>query len=494
MRPRPRFAWLHALLVVVTICVVAQQTLAAERLNVVLIVADDLGLQLGCYGDAKAQTPRIDDFAKQALRFDRAYCTTASCSASRSVIMTGLYNHGTGHFGHAHGYNHFSTYDTVRSLPSILSDAGYRTCLAGKYHLAPETVYPFEHRIGGGRNGVEMAKRFQSWARETNDKPFFLYFCPTDPHRGGGADGFGNEQNKPNAFPGVTHIPFAPDDVAPPNWLPNRPEAKREWAAFHSAVARLDQGVGALFDVLRELGRWDDTLILFGSDNGPPFPGAKTTMYEPGIRLPLIVRHPREPAGHGRSTSAMVSWVDLAPTIVEAAGVDAGRSPRAVPVEVGSTIKPNQPRGPHEFHGRSFLSVLRDPAVAGFDELFASHTFHEVTMYYPMRTIRLGRYKLIWNIAHGLPYPFASDLQESKTWQATLAAGDLKQTPYGLRSAHQYVHRPAFELFDLDADPDEVRNLAADPVHADRLAELKAKLKEHQKRTKDPWLLKWDYE
>jgi len=112
-------------------------------------------------------------------------------------------------------------------------------------------------------------------------------------------------------------------------------------------------------------------------------------------------------------------------------------------------------------------------------------------MYYPMRVVRERRYKLIWNLAHGLPYPFASDLWKSRTWQGVIARGD---TQYGPRSLEAYIHRPRFELYDLEEDPWEARNLADDPAHADTLDRLQAKLKAFQERTKDPWILKWDRE
>ena len=112
--------------------VVSAEAADAQQRNVVVFVADDQGFQAGCYGDKVIQTPNLDRLAAAGTRFTRAACTTASCSASRSVLMTGLYNHATGHYGHAHGYNHFSTYETVQSLPMILADAGYRTCSIGK--------------------------------------------------------------------------------------------------------------------------------------------------------------------------------------------------------------------------------------------------------------------------------------------------------------------------------------------------------------------------
>ena len=166
----------------------------------------------------------------------------------------------------------------------------------------------------------------------------------------------------------------------------------------------------------------------------------------------------------------MVTWADITPTILDFAG----------------TLPEKQ-----NFHGRSFLQVLQEENPKGWDEIYASHTFHEITMYYPMRVVRTRRYKLIWNIAHKLDYPFASDLWASSTWQAVLKSGDKV---YGKRSIEAYIHRPRFEFYDLENDPYEINNLADDPKHAKVFEELKGKLKVFQKRTKDPWILKWKYE
>ena len=117
---------------------------------------------------------------------------------------------------------------------------------------------------------------------------------------------------------------------------------------------------------------------------------------------------------------------------------------------------------------------------------------HEVTMYYPMRAVHSGRYKLIWNIAHPLPFPFASDLWNAATWQDSLRRGE--DSVYGKRTIKSLTHRPRFELYDLESDSDEVYNLADDPQHEKQLAELKQKLREFQRRTGDPWILKWDRE
>lgn len=466
----------------------------AKQKNVVIVVVDDQGFQAGSYGNKVIKTPNIDRLAAEGTRFTRAHCTTASCSASRSVIMTGLYNHATGHYGHAHGYNHFSTYETVQSLPVMLSDAGYRTCSIGKYHLAPEYVYHFDtyrnKDVQGNRNSVRMAKNAKDWLQEESDKPFFLYFCSSDPHRGGGLGGFSNHNDKPNYYPGVNPIRYKAKDVEVPPWLPDTPECRQELAEYYQAISRFDQGFGDLLDALKETGHWDDTLIMFLSDNGPPFPGAKTCLYEPGANLPFLVRHPDQ-TKKGVTTNALVTWADIVPSVLDYCDVTPKPAPAIRTRENKGARDTTGKPVPVKFHGKSFLPAIEQENPRGFDEIYASHTFHEITMYYPMRVIISGKYKYTFNIAHQLPYPFASDLFASPTWQSVLKS---KEQIYGKRTVYAYLHRERHELYDLEADPDEIHNLAFKPEHQKKLKELQAKLKSWQKQTKDPWFLKWEYE
>lgn len=449
---------------------------ASRRPNVVLIVSDDHGRgDLGCYGNPVIQTPHLDAMAAEGVRFTNAFCTTASCSASRSVILSGLYNHYNGQYGHEHSYHHFRSFDHVRSLPVLLSQGGYRTARVGKYHVAPEEVYKFDVALPGhSRSPVQMADNCKAFVASDDDKPFFLYFCMSDPHRGGGKatdlphepDRFGNREQ---GYPGVKEVTYDPEKVVVPDYLPDIPECRAELAQYYQAVSRVDQGVGRLIDVLKQAGQYDNTIVIYLSDNGIAFPGAKTTLYEPGMNLPCIVRMPWQ-KNKGIACDALVNYADLTPTILDFAG--------ATP-------------GDYEFHGRSFKSVLERQRADGWDTTYASHTFHEITMYYPMRVVRDRRFKLIWNIAHGLEYPFASDLWESATWQGNLKRGN---TRYGRRTIDAYLHRPRFELYDLQNDPHEVVNLADDPKYRDKRDEMKAKLKAFQKQTQDPWILKWEYE
>lgn len=486
MRPLAALA-----LLVLPVASPAQET---KPRNVVVVVADDMGLQAGCYGDTVAKTPNLDRLAAGGTLFTRAHCTTASCSASRSVILTGLYNHATGHYGHSHGYNHFSTYESVPTLPVLLAEAGYRTCSIGKYHVAPDYVYKFEayrnEGIQGSRNSARMAANAKAWIAENDDRPFFLYWCPTDPHRGGGPDGFANFNDKPDIYPGIERVAFDPTTIPVPPWLPDTPTVRDELAEYYQAISRLDQGFGDLLDALEETGHAGDTLVLFLADNGPPFPGAKTTSYEPGTNLPLVVRDPFA-AKKGIKSDALVCWADLTPTILDWCGVTPKPRPPIRGQENDGSIDSQGPKRPVIFHGKSFLPAVRTEHADGFDKTFGSHTFHEITMYYPMRVYIDGDYKLIFNVAHQLPYPFASDLYDSPTWQDVLKTD---RPYYGKRRTEDYVQRPRFELFDLGSDPDELTNLADDPKHRDRLERMQAEMKEWQKRTGDPWLLKWTYE
>jgi N-sulfoglucosamine sulfohydrolase len=465
--------------------------------NVILVVADDLGFQVGCYGDKAARTPNMDRLAATGTRFTRARCTTASCSASRSVILSGRHNHSTGLYGLAHADHHFSAYDSVRSLPVLLSEADYRTCSIGKFHVAPESVYHFDAYPnqgipGGARNSVAMAKKAIEWINESDSQPFFLYFCPTDPHRSGAGE-FANPKPGEDRYPGCLQEIFSPEEVTVPSWLPDNAEVRQELAEYYQAITRVDQGLGVLLDFLESSGRDKNTMVVFLSDNGSPFPGAKTTLYEAGINLPLIVRNP-DVANRGVVCDAQVNWTDLAPTILDFCGVTPAPGPPVTPApnnEGAGSPRRNGKLVPPQFHGRSFLGVLEQQHPEGWDEVYASHSFHEITMYYPMRAVIEGDWKLIFNIAHDLPYPFASDLYESPTWQGVLKRGD---TQYGQRTVSAYIHRPRFELYDLNADPGEVHNLADSEEHAATLERLQRKLQAWQKATDDPWELKWRYE
>lgn len=511
-RLEPR-SFVLALYATLTLLMSGAQAALPEK-NILVFITDDQGLTLGCYGDETAHSPRLDALAREGVRFTNAMATTASCSASRSVVLSGLHNHKNGQYGHQHRYHKFASYDDVvsLSLPRVLGQAGYRTARCGKFHVAPEAVYHFEQTLpDAGRNVVRSAENCREFLNNRDDdRPFLLYFATVDPHRGGGVDETSPRQLKPNLFgnkpgrseyPGVEEVFFDPSEVPVPAFLPDTPEAREELAQYYQACARIDQGFGRLIDILKEADLYDRTLIVFTSDHGMAFAGAKTTVYEPGLKVPLVVRNPYEQTP-GAVSAALVSHVDLTPTLVDFAGVLDRETSRpttwTAPQQIWKAegLRPLANRnGGYAFdryQGKSWLKLLVEPDAPHREVFFASHTFHEIQMYYPMRVVRDARYKLIWNIAHPLPYPFASDLWAAASWQAQHAHGP--ETPYGVRTVGQYVHRPEFELYDLANDPNESHNLADDPRHESLLAKYQAILKQQQRQTEDPWVLKWDYE
>ena len=210
---------------------------------------------------------------------------------------------------------------------------------------------------------------------------------------------------------------------------------------------------------------YEDTLIVFISDHGTSEPGAMGTQYEPGVRAPFILRQPGGPVGLVHE--ALVSFADITPTLLDWAGV----------------------KDPAEHtHGRSLLPILDKPNISGWDDVLLSHVAHEIYSYYPMRTLRERRYKLIWNLTWKAEFPLPVDTFKRRLWRHIL---DTKATMIGPRTVDAFLNRPKFELYDLESDPLELKNLSADPAHADRLKTMTARLLEKLTETEDPWLNKY---
>jgi N-sulfoglucosamine sulfohydrolase len=429
-------------------------------MNILLIIADDLGRMAGCYGERAIRTPRIDALAASGTRFDMAFTSTASCSGSRSVIFSGLHTHETGQYGLMHGYHHFTTFDHVETAPQLLNQIGYHTGIIGKVHVGPVATYPWALREESGTRDVDwFATRTRAYfeARAADHQPFFLSVGFIDPHRDGTRGGFGNDEF------GELDPVVAPEDTIVPPFLTDLPAVRAELAEYYRAVHRLDRGVGAVLDALESCGLAQDTLVIFLSDNGAPFLNSKTTLFDAGVHLPLLMRMPGQRAGLVNPN--LVSFTDLLPTFLDIAGA---------PERTGRR------------RGRSLLPILeaQDPRP-GWDRVFGSHTFHEVTNYWPTRFMRTQRFKYHRNVAWKLDFPFSCDLYCSLSWEAMRSQ---RPTLIGRRPLRGYVQRPPEELFDLEADPDEVINLAANPAHRPLLFSMRAELEAWQRETADPWL------
>jgi N-sulfoglucosamine sulfohydrolase len=307
------------------------------------------------------------------------------------------------------------------------------------------------------------------WIHEQGDKPFFLTMAYSDPHRAGDASNFGNTRQ----WPEVPRERYKPEEVVIPSHLPDLAGVRADLAEYYEAVSRMDAGVGLLLRELKETGHDNDTLVIYLSDNGRPFPGAKDNLYYEGIHLPLIVRAPgmqkRDRAGLNRArlNRAMVSWIDIAPTILDWTGVAPPQDYRYLPLP-----------------GRSILPILEQTDAKGWDEVFASHSFHEINQYYPTRSLRTREFSYFVNLEPNLSVPIASDVALSPSWKAITSTPDAR---LGKRTLAAFRRRPAEELYDLKADPDEVVNLADDPAHLTVLANLRTQLDAWRTATHDPW-------
>jgi N-sulfoglucosamine sulfohydrolase len=432
--------------------------------NVLLIVADDQGYDLTCCGGV-VKTPVLDDLAANGTLFTQGYATVSSCSSSRATLYTGLYSHTNGMYGLAHDVHNFSLLDEVKTLPWMLKQAGFRTALIGKKHVKPDPLLPYDAWLAPERSGIRdvalMAHEAGRWIKAQSGTPFFLTVGYSDPHRD--SVNFGNTR----AWPEVKREIYSPSNVSIPAHLPDLPAVRQDLAQYYESVSRLDGGVGLLLQELHASGRGGDTLVIYLSDNGRPFPGAKDNLYEPGLHLPLIMRSP-EQRKRGVRNDGLVSWIDVAPTILDWTGVTPPKTYVYAPLP-----------------GRSLLPMLDESGPSGFDRVFATHSFHEINQYYPMRSIRTRQYSYFLNLEPSLAVPVASDVQLSPSWKAITGTPGAK---LGKRTLDAFLHRPSEELYGLRTDPDEVVNLAGDPAHAAILEDLRNQLHDWRAATHDPWL------
>ncbi|CAH2038182.1 unnamed protein product, partial [Iphiclides podalirius] len=480
---------------VLLLCLFITDTvLSIKPRNILILLADDGGFELGAYTNKICQTPNIDALARRGLLFNNAFTSVSSCSPSRAALLTGTPSHQNGMYGLHHGVHHFNSFSNISSIPNILRQHGVYTGIIGKKHVGPGEAYRFDyeqteennHINQVGRNITHMkllARQFLANANQQN-KPFFLYVGFHDPHRcghsqpqyGAFCERFGSGEIGFGTIPDWTPWYYQWDEVQLPYHVQDTEAARRDIAAQYTTMSRLDQGVGLMLKELEAAGHKEDTLVVYSSDNGIPFPSGRTNLYDPGLREPLIVVSPEEGARRNEVSGALVSLLDVAPTILDWFGVTV-RADEGMSNEVSS----DRPR--------SLLPILvKEPAPSENDAVFASQTHHEVTMYYPMRAIRTRRYKLIHNVNFQMPFPIDQDLYVSPTFQDILNRTRGRQPLPWYKTLQQYYRRPQWELYDLRKDPAELRNLHGKPALAQLEATLASRLRLWQSDTRDPWL------
>ena len=401
--------------------------------HILYLHSHDTGRYVQPYGH-QVPTPNIQALADQGVLFRQAFCAAPTCSASRACLLTGQYGHSNGMLGLAH--RGWSLHDYRQHIVHVLRDAGYRSILIGEQHIAKEPeVIGFDEVMKIPTTRVEsVAPLAIEVLQRPHDRPLFLSVGFFETHR---------EFLGPGSLRDVHYS-------QPPANLPDAPEVRGDVAAFKASARSLDHGVGMVLNALETAGLAEDTLVIFTTDHGMPFPGAKATLYDRGLGVMLILRGPA-PFHGGRVVDSLVSHIDIYPTVCEFLGIER----------------------PDFLQGVSLLPMLRGDAAQAREEVFAGSTWHAA--YEPQRALRTTRFKYIrrWGERRTPVLPNTDD-------------GPSKDLL--LRNGWADSEIPPEQLFDLLHDPNEARNLVGDPAHADLHAELRERLEAWMRETRDPLL------
>jgi N-sulfoglucosamine sulfohydrolase len=404
-----------------------------DRPNILYLHSHDTGRYVQPYGHAVC-TPNLQRLAEQGMLFRKAFCAAPTCSASRAALLTGMCPHSAGMTGLAH--RGFSLNDYSRHIVQVLRKAGYWTELVGTQHEAKDKAsIGYDHAADlPDRCTSTIAAAAGEFLAKGPRQPFFLSVGFDETHR---------------AFP-----PPAPAEdpryCLPPAPLPDTPQTRRDMAAFKTSARSLDQGMGAVLAALEARGLADRTLVICTTDHGIAFPGMKCNLTDHGIGVMLIIRGPGGFAG-GQACDAMVSHVDLFPTICELAGIER----------------------PAWLQGRSILPLVRGEAREINEAIFAEVTYHAA--YEPMRAVRTARWKYIRRFG-GRKSPVLPNCDDGPSKDVWLDAG--------------WRDRPVEEecLYDLVFDPNETQNLAGASRSAPALEEMRGRLRRWMEATDDPLL------
>jgi uncharacterized sulfatase len=430
---------LTAALALAGLALLGRAGVAAEppgRPHVVLFLADDLGwADCSPYGGTEVPTPNMARLARDGVTLTHAFVASPSCAPSRAALLTGLDPMRNGAM-----LNHSRPRADLKKWPAYFKDLGYEVVATGKVaHYAQVTEYGFDHASHFKYHEDVCVEAAVKWLGGRGPgKPLCLLVGTNWPH-----------------VPWPKETAFDPAALKLPPTLVDTTETRQARARYCAAVANTDRDLGLVYDAARKyLGA--DTLFLFSSDHGAQFPFGKWNAYDAGIRTPLIAAWPGR-VKPGTTSGAMVSWVDILPTCLEAVG---GKPPGGL-------------------SGRSFLGVLRGQKDSHRDRVFVTHSGDGSMNRYPLRAVRTRDWKYVRNLDPAAEHHTHVDLGKAGTdgrdyWDSW--AQKAKTDPAAAAVVRRYHTRPAEELYDLADDPWELKNLAADPRHGERLRALRADL------------------
>lgn len=405
---------------------------AGPKPNLVFIIADDMTFrEIGCYG-GQAHTPNIDRLATEGLKFNECYQAAPMCSPTRHNIYTGLYPVKSGAYP-----NHTFAKPETKSIVHYLKPLGYRVALSGKTHISPKSVFPFEY--SGKKKNPDMDV-IESLFKESKEakKPFCLFACSNEPHAPW-------DKGDPSKYP--------PEKIILPPYIVDTPVVREQFGKYLAEVTYYDTQVGQILKLLDQHKLRRNTLVVVVSEQGNQFPFAKWTCYGNGLQSAMIARWPGKVEA-GSTTDAMVEYVDIVPTFVEAAG--------GVPSDV--------------LDGESFLPVLKGETIHHKDFSYGIMTTRGIIAgsdQYAIRTVRGKKYRLIWNLNY--KEKFSNVAQQTPSFLSMIKAAEAGDAN-AKKLVNDYYYRPEYELFDCKVDPHEMNNLAGNPKYKDVVEKLNKKL------------------
>ncbi len=411
---------------------------AADRPNILWISCEDISPHLGCYGDPLAITPHLDRLAAEGVRYEKVFTTAGVCAPCRSGIITGMYQ---STIGTHHMRSEAVLPESVKPFPVYLREAGYRCTNNSK------TDYQFKHP----KETWDASSGKAHWRDRKDGQPFFAVFNFTGCHESGIASASKYAEVTRYLSEVQRQDPAKLAATLPP-YYPATPVVLEDWKRNYELITAMDAWAGRLIAELKEAGLYEDTIIMFWSDHGVGLPRAKRWLYDSGTRVPLIVRVPEKYRVAGQATpgsvnDALISSIDFGPTALNLAGVPV--------LEV--------------MQGRAFLG--ENPAPPREHVFGARDRMDE--RYDIIRSVRDSRYRYIRNYEPLKPYYQFMNTPEQGATMRELRRAHAEGSLPAEAALFMAERKPVEELYDLDSDPHEVRNLAGDPNHAERLAEMR---------------------
>ena len=425
---------------------------ASVHPNFLIILADDCTYNdLPIYGGKNAKTPNIDKLSKEGLTFNQAYVSSAMCQPCRAELYSGLYPMGNGC-----AWNHSGCRPDIQGMPQMLGKFGYRVGLAGKTHIRPSSVFPFEQVDGFDPNCVRN---------------------PTEPHDLGSIKQFMAEENPFCLVIALTepHVPWVMGDASkyptkkmklPPN-IADTPRTREDFSRYLAEITYMDEQVGEILRTLQETQKEKDTLVLFSSEQGSQFPGCKWTTWNTGLHTALIARWPGV-IESGKRTNALVQYADVLPTLLDLTGSKS-----------------------NTLDGSSFAKVLHGKTNIHRKYVYGMHNNFPEGPPYPSRTISDGDFRLILNLTPneifiekhlmGLKGNAVLNNPYWATW-----VRDAWNKPAIYKLVKRYQSRPAVSFYETRKDPYEMNDLGKDPKYSKKIIQMKRELLNWMEAEKDP--------